>query len=327
MVGWQPVWVVTAQSLALFPIPPPHCLYDTPMLAAAIASIGILVIWFAGAGALLLLIAGLIGATFAVAAAGAGQRPLQSGLGWARHIRLWLGEIAAAWSVFLFWMPLERLLMPRDCPPPAGGAASATGGPAHLPILLIHGYVNNAGALWRLWKTLCRKGFSVHTLNLEPVYGSIDQYAALIEARIAAICAASGAAQVTLVCHSMGGLAARAYLRHCAVRRVEPRMAKLITLGSPHHGTLLARIERSANGGQMRPHSAWLAALAAHEQSAWPCPLISIYSLDDNIVVPASSARLNGARNIELAGIGHISLPLARQVIDLVLGEMLPQPA
>ena len=96
----------------------------------------------------------------------------------------------------------------------------------------------------------------------------------------------------------------------------------MITLGSPHHGTLLARIERSANGRQMRPDSAWLAALAAHEQSAWACPLISIYSLDDNIVLPATSARLHGARNIELAGIGHISLPLARQVIDLVLGEM-----
>ena len=68
----------------------------------------------------------------------------------------------------------------------------------------------------------------------------------------------------------------------------------------------------------------WLAALAAHEQGTWPCPVVSIYSLDDNLVVPQTSARLEGARNIESAGIGHISLPLSGRVIDLVRAELSP---
>ena len=311
------------------------------MLAAATTAIALILIWFAGAEGLLLLIAVLIAATFAVAAAGANQAPSQRPTGTSLNGRnralLWCGEIAAAWSVFLFWMPLERWLMARDRPH-AGAATGAAGcneagredaeraatGKATLPVLLIHGYVNNAGALWRLWRALCHKGFGVHTLNLEPVYAGIDQYAPLIEARIAAICAATGAARVTLVCHSMGGLAARAYLRHCTLQQCAPRVARLITLGSPHHGTQLARMEHSPNGRQMRPHSEWLVALAAHEQGAWACPVVSIYSLDDNIVVPAQSAHLEGARNIELTGIGHISLPLSRRVIALVVAELGP---
>ena len=190
------------------------------------------------------------------------------------------------------------------------------------PILLIHGYVNNAGALWRLWRALCHNGFGVFTLNLEPVYGDIEQYAPLIASRIESIRLATGSTHVTLVCHSMGGLAARAYLRRCMLERTEPGVARLITLGTPHHGTLLARIERSKNGRQMQPNSAWLTELAAHERGAWVCPLVSIYSLDDNVVVPATSARLEGARNLEIAGIGHISLPLSRRVIDLILAEL-----
>ena len=43
--------------------------------------------------------------------------------------------------------------------------------------------------------------------------------------------AASG--KLVLVTHSMGGLAARAYLK----RHGSARVAKLITLACPHHGT------------------------------------------------------------------------------------------
>lgn len=290
------------------------------MLAVAIALIDLIIFWMTGLPGLLTLIAGLIVVTLLVSAWFAGERPPGTRLDAGGRATLWLGEIVAAWSLFLFWLPLERPLMPRDRP----GVRSGGGGnePA---VLLIHGYVNNAGALWRLWKALCHKGFSVFTVNLEPVYADIDAYAPLIEARISAIRTQTGAQAVTLVCHSMGGLAARAYLRHCAQHHLDAGVAKVITLGSPHHGTVLARLERSPNGRQMRPGSEWLRVLAVHEQGAWPCPVVSIYSLDDNVVAPQISARLDGAYNIEIKGVGHISLPLSRRVIELVEAEIVRQ--
>jgi triacylglycerol esterase/lipase EstA (alpha/beta hydrolase family) len=44
----------------------------------------------------------------------------------------------------------------------------------------------------------------------------------------------TGAAQVALVCHSMGGLVARAYLRAYG----DEAVACVVTLGSPHRGTV-----------------------------------------------------------------------------------------
>lgn len=281
------------------------------MLAIAVTAIEIVIVMLAGVWALIAVIALLVAATFVLARVKSSPRPAP--LGALGQAKLWCGEIAAAWSIFLIAIPFERWLMARD------HAGPRTDSP---PVLLIHGYVNNAGAMWRLRKALVHSGFRVYTLNLEPVYTSIDQYAPLIRARIEAVLAQSGAPDVTLVCHSMGGLAARAYLRDCARKKIAPGVAKVVTLGSPHHGTVHARIEFSPNGKQVVPGNAWLAELAAHEHGTWPCPLVSVYSFDDNIVAPQLSAQLDGARNIALSGIGHMSLPLSRRVIEIVLREI-----
>ena len=180
------------------------------MLAIAVALIDAIVIWLIGPFGLLGLIAGLTAITFVLARrfagvhagshtgmhtearAGlhAGARPPETRLRLGARIALWLGEIAAAWSLFLFWLPLERWLMPRDRPgrsqPDAEGASAA-------PVLLIHGYVNNAGAMWRLWRALVDKSFGVYTLNLEPVYAGIERLSSpLREARHRVWCGQSG---------------------------------------------------------------------------------------------------------------------------------------
>jgi triacylglycerol esterase/lipase EstA (alpha/beta hydrolase family) len=186
------------------------------------------------------------------------------------------------------------------------------------PVLLVHGYVNNAGALFILWREIKASGHGTYTVNLEPVYADIDTYAELLEKRLAAVQASENGRPVALVCHSMGGLAARAYLRKYGAKRV----SRLVTLGAPHGGTALARAALGKNGRQMRQGSAWLEALAAHECGTWPCPVTSIYSRDDNIVAPQLSAHLEGAENIALDGIGHVTLPMVHQVARLVATEL-----
>lgn len=270
-----------------------------PLLCVIVLAIGV-----PGAVVLILL---LVTATFVTAALNASPRPAGTDLDAGTTLALWAREAASACAIILVLMPLERWCMRRD----VAGRRDAAG-----PVLLIHGYINNAGAMFILWRTLRRAGFSLHTLNLEPVYGDIEGYVPLIESRLAAL-QASGR-QATLVCHSMGGLAARAYLR----RHGAARVARVICLGTPHAGTVLANTALGENGRQMRPGNPWLARLAADEGGVWPCPMTSIYSLDDNIVAPQSSARLGGARNIELAGLGHISLPMSARAAAVVLAEL-----
>jgi hypothetical protein len=209
----------------------------------------------------------------------------------------------------LVFMPFERWMLRRNI---------KSTFPGFGPVLLIHGYVNNAGALFILWRAIKATGLGVYTVNLEPVYADIDGYADLLEHTLVRVQASERGQPVALVCHSMGGLAARAYLRKYGGERV----SRVITLGAPHNGTVLAQGALGENGRQMRPDSAWLRTLTADERGVWPCPVTSIYSRDDNIVAPQLSAHLEGARNVAVDGIGHMSLPMSNEVARLVLAEL-----
>ena len=71
-----------------------------------------------------------------------------------------------------------------------------------------------------------------------PPLADIDGYAEGIVRRVEKVLAATGAARVIMVGHSMGGLASRADLR----RHGSDRVARLIRPGSPHHGSGIAHL-------------------------------------------------------------------------------------
>jgi triacylglycerol esterase/lipase EstA (alpha/beta hydrolase family) len=122
---------------------------------------------------------------------------------------------------------------------------------------------------------------------------------------------ATGAPPV-LVCHSMGGLAARAWLRRY---HAHERVAHVVTIGSPHHGTWLARFGRAPNGRQMRIDDAWLRELARGEPAAqgrFTC----WYSNADNVVFPPSTATLPGADNRLVRGAAHVDLAFRPEILE-----------
>jgi triacylglycerol esterase/lipase EstA (alpha/beta hydrolase family) len=100
------------------------------------------------------------------------------------------------------------------------------------------------------------------------------------------------------------------------------RVARVITLGTPHHGTALARFGLGRNAVQMRPGSAWLRALAAGEDGAARALVTSLYTHHDNIVAPQESGRLEGARNLEFGGVGHVALGSNPRVLKAVMQEL-----
>jgi pimeloyl-ACP methyl ester carboxylesterase len=176
--------------------------------------------------------------------------------------------------------------------------------PARPAVLLVHGYVCNR-AIWQpLLKSGALNGCNVATVNLEPVFCSIDGYAEVIDRAIKSLQQASGAARVVLVCHSMGGVAARAYLR----RHGDAAVASVITLASPHAGTVLGGLGIGRNAQQMARNSAWLRELAKSESEALRRKFVSIAALDDAMVVPRASALLPDAVHEVLDGVGHLAL-------------------
>ena len=106
----------------------------------------------------------------------------------------------------------------------------------------------------------------------------------------------------------MGGVASRAYLRRHGIAKV----ARLVTLGSPHRGTRLARLGLGPNARQMRLGSDWLNALKA----PLPAASVSIYSLHDNYVYPQQAcSTLDGAANMAIGGVGHLGMALSPRVL------------
>jgi triacylglycerol esterase/lipase EstA (alpha/beta hydrolase family) len=184
-----------------------------------------------------------------------------------------------------------------------------------VPVLLVHGYGCNSGYWAHLVPLLDRERISHASIDLEPVAGSIDGYAPLIEARVRELCAATGAARIAIVAHSMGGLAARAWMRAYGSARV----VRLVTLGTPHHGTALARFGLGANAVQMRRDGAWLRDLAAAEGPDVRARIVSLYTHHDNIVAPQDSSVLPGARNVAFGGVGHVALGSNPRVLAEVL--------
>ncbi|SDF39967.1 Triacylglycerol esterase/lipase EstA, alpha/beta hydrolase fold [Massilia sp. PDC64] len=256
-----------------------------------------------GIGAVVLVRLAINMNNFVMAARAASHTPPEYRLGAAARLRMLAEEFRASMLVTSWHVPrgCARMTVHRDS--------------RRVPVLLVHGYGCNSGYWAHLEPLLDRERISHASINLEPVAGSIDDYAPLIEARVQALCAATGAARVAIVAHSMGGLAARAWMRTYGSMRV----AKLITLGTPHHGTVLANLGPGANAAQMRRDSAWLRDLAAGEAQDVRARIVSIYTHHDNIVAPQDSSILPGARNVAFGGVGHVALGSNPRVLAEVL--------
>jgi triacylglycerol lipase len=175
-----------------------------------------------------------------------------------------------------------------------------------LPLLLVHGYLANRGFWYWVRNRLESAGWVVATLTLEPSYADIDDYADLIARRVETVLVATGSDQLTLIGHSMGGLAARAYLRKYGTSGV----ARLVTLASPHHGSRLTSFGWGLNAQQMHIGSEWLTALNTTKAGVLPTT-ISVFSYGDNLVMPQENARLEGVRNIAVPAVGHVGMAIS----------------
>jgi len=228
------------------------------------------------------------------------------------RLRLFLEEFRASMLLSSLHVPCGRAAMRIHA------------GSAHPPVLLVHGYGCNSGYWKHLLPLLDARRISHAGVDLEPVAGSIDDYVVQVEERVRALLGASGADKVAIVAHSMGGLVARAWMRDHGVERV----ARVITLGTPHHGTVLANMGPGQNALQMRRAQdgegggAWLRALADGEDAAARSLVTSIFTHHDNIVAPQTSSVLAGARNRAFGGVGHVALGSNPRVLAEVLGEL-----
>ncbi len=258
--------------------------------------------WLAVAAVLapVAVVAGLLAIEFTVAAT-VDPRPARSSP--LRVLRMWLAEASVSLRLFMWRQPWRS----------AFAEPSLSRDPQRPALLLIAGFMCNRAAWRPLLDSAMLRGFNVATVNLEPIFGDIDDYADVVRDAVQKLRAGSGAARVMLVGHSMGGLAARVYLR----RHGDAHVARVVTLATPHHGTIFGKLGHSRNARQMAKGSRFIAQLAGDDRGRW-ARFTTVATRDDNLVIPRASPLLPGARQIEIDGVGHLALiedPRAWQIV------------
>ena len=219
----------------------------------------------------------------------------------------WWGEVVTGLRVFGWRQPFRSHAEPD-------GLSNRT---TQRGVLLIHGFVCNRG-LWNPWMRQLRQcGTPFMAINLEPVLGPIDLYVDRIEAAVLQIERATQCPPV-VVAHSMGGLAVRAWLRDRAADR---RVHSVVTIGTPHAGTSMARFALSANTRQMREGNHWLRELAASETRERRKLFTCYFGHCDNIVFPARNGTLEDAVNHHVPGVAHVDLAFHQPIFDEVLAR------
>jgi triacylglycerol esterase/lipase EstA (alpha/beta hydrolase family) len=222
----------------------------------------------------------------------------------------WATEFRAGIRVFCWNQPFLAHTWPDHLVP--AGAEPARG------VILVHGFVCNRG-VWNSWlERLAHRSIPVIAVNLEPVFCGIDRYAAAIEDAVLAMTDATGLAPI-VVAHSMGGLVVRHWW---ALPGNRSRLQHVITLGTPHHGTWLARFSPSANARQMRLGSAWLHALQQRERGSPASDMTCFYSHCDNVVFPALTASMAGADNRHLDHAAHLAMLSRAEPFHALMGHL-----
>ncbi len=184
-------------------------------------------------------------------------------------------------------------------------------------VILISGIYNTGVVLKTFKNSLQADGFIVEDFVPNPNDASVSLVTSALDLEKFISSCSTDKEPIVIIGFSMGGLIARYYVQKIDQGK---RVQKLITISSPHNGTLWARILPNIGTIEMRPHSKFLVDLAA---SPWPnVPCISLWTPYDLTIRPAKSSLLNYAKNIRINAWCHMAMMKNAQVLDTIRHEL-----
>ncbi|CAM4057558.1 alpha/beta hydrolase [Pseudoalteromonas byunsanensis] len=189
-------------------------------------------------------------------------------------------------------------------------------------VVVLHGLYMSGFVMQPLCSRLTNQGFEILNLsyntltpNKNSIFTAIDDF---IEDHPAA-----------LVCHSMGGLVARAYLENNSLP--SQCVSKVITLGTPHKGSTIAKhmhdkglnmllkdsIEFLLSDNHDWPFKAKLYSIAG-DLPIGLMPLLKKGSRSDGTVL-LEETKLKGMEEHKVFHLSHTSMIYSRQVTEYIL--------
>ena len=186
------------------------------------------------------------------------------------------------------------------------------------PIIVLHGYAMNRANFALLARRLAAAG-------LGPIYGfeywslgRTGRAARQLADFVGEVRAATGASQVDVIGHSMGGVVGRYYV---TLGGGDGAVANLVTLGSPHRGTDLVAVGVGHARKELVVGSRLLGRLANA-----PAPALTrvtvVWSRADALVPGGRQSPIAGAETLLVDGIGHLGLLASRSVAGEIIARL-----
>ncbi len=186
------------------------------------------------------------------------------------------------------------------------------------PIIVVHGYAMNRANFLPLARRLRDAGLGP-VLGFEYwTLGKTASAARRLAEYVDEVRAATGAPQVDVIGHSMGGVVGRYFVQLGGGDGV---VANLITIGSPHAGTDVSAIGIGRANKELFFGSTLLARLRAAplpRRTRWTV----IWSRSDALVPGARQARVAGAEELVFDDLGHLSLLASPKVAAEVIARL-----
>ena len=214
-----------------------------------------------------------------------------------------------------------------------GGDAKPVSQQTPGPVVLVPGYGGSTTGVTQLAGYLRGHGKDATVFSLPgDGRGDLDAQARSLGSTVDRVLARTRAHSVDVVGYSAGGVVARLWVRdHGGAGQVR----RVISLGSPQHGTEVASLAGSALPSacptacrQLATDSSLLAALNAGDETPTGPRFVSVWTTHDDVVLPASSARLAGATDLTVQSVcaadpvKHAGLPTDPNVEAIVLAEL-----
>lgn len=204
---------------------------------------------------------------------------------------------------------------------------------AQPPVLLVPGYGGSTSGLTALADALTATGRTARVVDLgRDSEGDLHVQATVLDRAVRAVLAETGARSVDLVGYSAGGVTVRVWLTD---HRGGDLARRIVTLGSPHHGTEVAGLAADiapdscpAACQQLAPESDLLRALNADDETPDGPAWVSIWTEADKTVTPPDSGSLDGALAFSVQSVcpgdrvSHQALPSDPAVVSIVLLEL-----
>lgn len=188
-----------------------------------------------------------------------------------------------------------------------------------LPVLLVHGVFHNRSAFAYLKQRLSAKGWHhFKEMDLMTSIHSIPVLAEQVATQTRALMKEHHAPQIDIIAHSMGGVVAR-YFVQCLGG--DGLVRNLITLGSPHQGTVVSKLSVLPHIREMSPGTNTMNELNALAPPRFT-QVTSISGGLDLVMIPKSSTHWPGVRNIHLKKVGHAGLLFSKRVFQIILSHL-----